>query len=451
MRTGLGFGGLALTACFADDRPTADPVEGKTPRATGTAQRVIHIFLEGGPSQVDTFDPKTELSDRDSRPVPVPGQQPEATAFGSPFRFAKHGQSGLEISELFSHLAKRADDLCVIRSMHTDEPGHEGALLLMNCGSARVARPSVGAWVTYGLGLANQNMPGFVVLYDQGMPIKGAENWQAAFLPGVHQGTAIDIQHQDVAKLLPYIQSPVASAAEQGEQLALLRELNSRHAADRIEDSRLEGRIRSFEMAYRMQVEAGDAFDVRREPKHVRDLYGDSPAGRQLLIARRLVERGVRFIQAYHSGWDHHDNLADQLKERASAIDQALGGLLTDLSQRDLLKDTLVVCCGEFGRTPTRDGNSTGIGKPPGRDHNPNGFSCWLAGGGVKGGLAYGATDELGFAAVQDKVHVHDLHATILHLLGFDHQRLTFRYAGRDFRLTDTSGKVVDAILCNPT
>jgi hypothetical protein len=272
------------------------------------------------------------------------------------------------------------------------------------------------------------------------------QNWQSAFLPGTYQGTAVDTRHRDVERLIEHIRSPHASDAEQRLQLGLLRELNRGHEKARSEDARLDARIQSFELAYRMQAEAEEAFDVRREPKRIRDLYGATPQGRQCLIARRLVERGVRFVQLYQGGWDHHENLAAELRERAGDSDQAIAGLLTDLKQRGLLRDTLVVWSGEFGRTPTVDG-SISEKKKPGRDHNHRGFSCWLAGGGVKGGHVHGATDELGFEAVRDKVHIHDLHATILHLLGFDHEKLTYRYAGRDFRLTDVQGEVVRGIL----
>jgi hypothetical protein len=451
-RTGFGFGGLALAALLAEEGsaadPAADPLAPRKPHFAPKAKRVIHIFLEGGPSHLDTFDPKPALVKNAGKPIPLPGEDRKATAFGSPFKFARHGRSGIEISDAFPNLAKLADDLCVVRSMHTDDPGHEQAMLMMNCGDTRFARPSVGSWVTYGLGTENRNLPGFVALYHEGQPNKGSENWQAAFLPGVYQGAGIDARYRDVEKLIEHARSPVASAAEQRQQLDLLRAVNQIHAAGgRADDPRLDARIQSFELAYRMQAEAAEAFDAGREPKQVRDLYGDAPAGRQCLLARRLVERGVRFVQVYNSGWDHHDNLAESLRDQARGCDRAVAGLLTDLKQRGLLRDTLVVCCGEFGRTPTVDGNPTSVGKKAGRDHNHRGFSAWLAGGGAKGGSVLGATDEFGFAAVNDKVHVHDLHATILHLLGFDHEKLTYRYAGRDFRLTDVSGTVVRSLL----
>jgi hypothetical protein len=316
----------------------------------------------------------------------------------------------------------------------------------MNCGNARLARPSVGSWVTYGLGSENQNLPGFVVLYQENQPDQGPQNWQSAFLPSVYQGIAIDAQRREVEEMIEHGRSLHASDAEQRLQLDLLGSLNQLHRQARAEDSRLDARIRAFELAYRMQAEAADVFDVTREPPRVRQLYGNTPLGRQCLLARRLVERGVRFVQLYHDGWDHHDNLADSLRAQALAADQAIAGLLTDLKQRGLLDGTLVLWSGEFGRTPTADGSPTSR-RELGRDHNHRGFSAWLAGGGVKGGIAFGATDELGFAAVQDPVHIHDLHATMLHLLGIDHERLTYRHAGRDFRLTDVHGRVVDEIL----
>jgi hypothetical protein len=448
----MGFGALAFAGLFAEveglDASPGAATGPRNPHFTPRAKRVIHLFLEGGPSHVDTFDPKPALARRDGDEIPRPGGEGGGVAMGSPFRFARHGRSGLEVSEVFPRLARCADDLCVVRSMQTDEPSHEQAMLMLNCGESRFARPSVGSWVTYGLGSVNRNLPGFVVLFHEGQPLQGAQNWQAAFLPDQYQGVAVDTRHRRVEDLIEHIVSPHANPAEQRLQLDLLAELNRQHAGPRPEDARLEARIESFELAYRMQAEAADAFDLRHEPRRVRELYGATPQGRQCLIARRLVERGVRFVQLYHGGWDHHENLAEGLREQARACDQAFAGLLTDLRQRGLLRDTLVVCSGEFGRTPTADINPLATtGRQPGRDHNHQGFCCWLAGGGVKGGLAYGATDEFGFQAVEGPVHVHDLHATVLHLLGFDHERLTYRYAGRDFRLTDVRGRVVKDLL----
>jgi hypothetical protein len=336
--------------------------------------------------------------------------------------------------------------------MHADVPNHEPSLLLMNTGEARLIRPSMGSWVTYGLGSESRNLPGFVVMCPGGYPIQESQNWQAGFLPGVYQGTYLDTQHEDPRKLIEHVKNPAMAPAEQRAQLDLLGALNRRHAAERPGDPQLEARIENFELAWRMQMEATDAFDAGKEPKPVRDLYGPGTQARQLLIARRLLERGVRFVQVWSGAgqpWDNHDDLEVNHRNLARESDQALAGLLADLRQRGMLEDTLVVWGGEFGRTPTVELPQPGAnaGKVNGRDHNHYGFSMWLAGGGVKAGYAHGATDEFGFKAVEKPVHVHDLHATILHLLGFDHEKFTYRYAGRDFRLTDVHGKVVKELL----
>ncbi len=331
--------------------------------------------------------------------------------------------------------------------MHANTPNHEQSMRLMNCGDERLSRPSMGAWITYGMGTENANLPGFVVLCP-GLPVADVSNWRSAFLPGVYQGTYLDTRKTRIEELLENIQNHAVTAGDQRRQLDLLAELNRRHQQPRAEDAALEARIQSFELAYRMQMAASDAFDVGREPKHVRALYGDSVQGRQLLIARRLVERGVRVVQCYHGDvqpWDSHDHIAENHRKLGTEADGPIAALLTDLKGRGLLDETLVMCGGEFGRTPAVE---LVAGKPGmGRDHNHWGFTVWLAGGGVKGGMVYGATDEFGFKAVENPVHVHDLHATILHLLGFDHTRLTYRYAGRDFRLTDVEGRVVRDIL----
>ena len=349
-------------------------------------------------------------------------------------------------------MAKSADELCVIRSMHANVPNHEPSLMLMNCGDQTQVRPSMGSWITYGLGTENQNLPGFVAMCPGGYPIKDAENWQSAFLPGVFQGTYIDSQHAAIDKLIANIRNPRWSGPQQRRQLDLVQRMNRRHAEQRANESQLESRIQSLELAYRMQMEATDAFDISSEPKHIHDLYGSGTHARQILIARRLVERGVRYVQLWHGAgqpWDNHDDIEVNHRRLAGQCDQAIGALLIDLKQRGLLGETLVVWGGEFGRTPTVELPQPGAnaGKVNGRDHNHHGFTMWLAGGGVKGGLVYGATDEFGFAAVENKVHVHDLHATMLRLLGFDHTRLTYRFAGRDFRLTDVHGQVVEALL----
>jgi hypothetical protein len=320
--------------------------------------------------------------------------------------------------------------------------------MLMNCGDSVQPRPSVGAWVLYGMGSENHNLPGFVAMCPKGYPIKDTENWQSGFLPGTYQGTYINSQHEQLERLIENIRSPHATTTTQRRQLDLLRALNTEHRETRLDD-RLDARIQSFELAFRMQMDAADAFDVTREPQHIRDLYGEGVHGRQTLIARRLVERGVRYVQLWHGAgqpWDNHEQIEANHRKLAQELDQPMAALLTDLKQRGMLDDTLVIWGGEFGRTPTVELSNDGKAQL-GRDHNPYGFSVWMAGGGIRGGTVYGATDEFGFKAVEKPSSVHDLHATILHLLGFDHERLTYRYAGRDFRLTDVHGKVLHDII----
>jgi hypothetical protein len=459
-RSGMGFASLGLAGLMAsqdlasDAGRSASPLAPRGPHFPPKAKRVIHLFMNGGPSHVDTFDPKPMLAKFAGKPLPRENLRTErktGAAFPSPFTFKKYGKSGIEVSDLFPHVGSCIDDICVIRSMHADVPNHEPSLLLMNCGEARQIRPSMGSWVTYGLGSENQNLPGFIAMCPGGYPIQETQNWQSAFLPGAYQGTYIDTQHTAVEKLVEHVRNHTLSLNEQRRQLDLLRQLNERHQ-ERRHDAQLEARIQSFELAYRMQMDATDAFDVSREPKHIRDLYGPGTQARQLLIARRLLEKGVRFVQVWHGAgqpWDSHDDIEVNHRRLARECDQGIGALLVDLKQRGMLDDTLVIWGGEFGRTPTVELPSPGnnAGKVNGRDHNHYGFTMWLAGGGVKGGHVHGATDDFGFAAVADKVHVHDLQATILHLLGFDHERLTYRYAGRDFRLTDVYGHVVKELL----
>lgn len=459
-RSGMGFAMLGLAAVARDDeRGSAvrgaesyrNPLDPRPAPFPAKAKRVIHLFMNGGPSHLDTFDPKPALEKYAGKALPTPNLQTErktGAAFPSPFKFSRYGESGLEVSELFANTARHIDDIAVIRSMHADVPNHEPSLLLMNCGESRLVRPSLGSWVTYGLGSDNQNLPGFIALCPNGYPILETQNWQAAFLPGVYQGTHINTQHQDIRKLVENIRNDSVPLAAQRRQLDLLAELNRGHLAERGFDPALESRIHSFELAYRMQQEAGEAFDVSREPKHVLDAYGPGTQARQILIARRLIERGVRFVQVWHGAgqpWDNHDDIAVNHRNLANQCDRAIGALITDLKRLGLFEETLIVWGGEFGRTPTVELPQAGAnaGKINGRDHNHWGFTTWLAGGGVRGGQAYGATDEFGFQAVEKKVHVHDLHATILALLGFDHTKLTYRYAGRDFRLTDVHGNVV--------
>jgi hypothetical protein len=462
-RCGVGFGMLglanlmgpqALASEHAAEAGVESPLSPKAPPLPARAKRVIHIFANGGPSHVDTFDPKPALERLHGQPLPMDNLKTErrtGAAFKSPFKFKKYGQSGIEVSELFPHVAEHIDDIAVIRSMHADVPNHEPSLLLMNCGEARLPRPSMGSWITYGLGTVNQNLPGFIAMCP-GYPIQESQNWQSAFLPGIYQGTYINTQHKEIEKLIEHIKNKNVSATEQRQQLDLLTQLNQEHARRRAQDGQLEARIQSFELAYRMQMDATDAFDIAREPETVRERYGSGTQGRQLLIARRLLERGVRFVQVWHGDgqpWDNHDDIEENHKRLAKESDQPIGALLTDLKERGMLEDTLVIWGGEFGRTPTVELPTPGAnaGKINGRDHNHHGFTMWLAGGGVRGGYVHGATDEFGFKATENPVHVHDLHATMLELLGFDHTRLTFRHAGRDFRLTDVYGNVVKELV----
>ncbi len=462
VRSGMGIGMAGLAGLLADDGLLAaesngykNPMAPKAPQFPVKAKHVIHLFMNGGPSHLDTFDPKPSLQKYAGQSLPTENLKTErktGAAFPSPFKFQKYGKSGIEVSELFSNVAESIDDIAVIRSMHADVPNHEPSLMLMNCGEARLVRPSMGSWLTYGLGTENQNLPGFVVMCPGGYPIKDAENWQSAFLPGVYQGTYINSQHTEIEKLIENIKNSEVTTADQRRQLDLLAQLNQRHMERRQRDAALEARIHSFELAYRMQADASDAFDVSKEPKHILDMYGPGVQARQILIARRLVERGVRYVQLWHGAgqpWDNHDDLEVNHRRLAKECDQAIGALLKDLKQRGLLNETLIIWGGEFGRTPTVELPQAGAnsGKINGRDHNHYGFTVWMAGGGVKGGQIYGATDEFGFQAVENRVHVHDLHATILKLMGFDHTRLTYRYAGRDFRLTDVHGEIVNALI----
>jgi hypothetical protein len=452
-RAGSGLGMLGLAGLMADQTLLAaddGPLAPKQPHFSAKAKRVIHFFCNGGPSHVDTFDRKPALEKYAGQPLPqtLLTERRTGAAFPSPFKFQKHGESGLEISEIFSRTAQHADSLAVVRSMYAQVPNHEPSLMLMNCGDSVQPRPSVGAWVLYGLGAENQNLPGFIAMVPGGMPIKDSENWQSAFLPGAFQGTFIDSKHEQLDKLIENITHPHTTTAMQRRQLDLLNKLNAEHRAGRL-DGRLDARIQAFELAFRMQTEAAEAFDLAREPKEMHELYGSGVHGRQTLIARRLLERGVRYVQLWHGAgqpWDNHENIEGAHRKLAGEIDQPIAALLTDLKQRGMFDDTLVIWGGEFGRTPSVELGGDGKAKL-GRDHNHYGFSVWLAGGGVKGGTVYGATDEFGFKAAENPTSVHDLHATILHLLGFDHERLTYRYAGRDFRLTDVSGQVIKEVL----
>ena len=453
-RCGMGFGGLALGGLMGGNASAANVSEMTGPHFAPKAKRVVHLFMNGGPSQVDTFDPKPQLQLQHGKPIPLDGlktERPTGTALRTPFTFDRYGQCGLEVSELFKHTAKHADDLCVIRSMTADVPNHEPSLMLMNCGDGRLARPSMGSWVSYGLGSENENLPAYVSMCPGGMPIKRAENWRASFLPGRFQGTYLDSSIEDLNLMIENLRNPSARETRQSRELDFLRKLNENHLAERAHDPQLEARIRSFELAYRMQSDATDAFDISKEPSNIREMYGPGSFARQCLMARRLLERSVRFIQLWHGNgqpWDSHDNIEDH-RRLAGECDQAIGAFLSDLKMRGMLDETLVMWGGEFGRTPVvelpKAGSNAGVMK--GRDHNHYGFTTWLAGGGVKGGHIHGATDEFGFKAVDKPVHVHDLHATILYLLGFDHEKLTYHYSGRDFRLTDVHGKVIHEII----
>lgn len=461
-RTGMGLGGLALAQLLGNSGSlsstaqagnTLMPLAPRQPHFPGKAKHIIHIFLNGGCSHIDTFDPKPALEKYAGREIPntLRTERKTGAALPSPYKFQKYGQSGIEVSEIFSHVGEVIDEFTVLRSLHADVPNHEPSLLLMNCGDARLVRPSVGSWVTYGLGTENQNLPAFIAMCPGGYPIQESQNWQSGFLPGVYQGTYIDSQHTDIEKLVANVRNHHVSGEEQRRQLDLLQELNRRHLDQRVVDPQLEARVHSFELAYRMQHEAADAFDVSSEPKHVLEAYGEGHQARQILIARRLVERGVRYVQLWHGDgqpWDNHDDLEVNHRRLAGQIDKAIAALIRDLKSSGLLEETLVMIAGEFGRTPTVElAASNNAGKVNGRDHNHYGFTMLLAGGGVKKGFVYGATDEFGFQAVENKVHIHDLHATILKLLGFDHEQFTYRYAGRDFRLTDVHGRVVDDII----
>ena len=454
-QSGTGLGALGLAAMLQGESSASSSLGTKPAHFPAPAKRVIHLFMNGGPSHVDTFDHKPALDRWAGKILPNPNlrtERPTGAAFPSPFKFRRYGQSGIAVSELFEQTARHVDEMAIINSMHADVPNHEPSLMLMNCGTARQVRPSMGSWITYGLGTENQNLPGFIALCPNGYPIKETQNWQAGFLPGIYQGTRIDTKHREVAQLVENIRNPQWTDEQQQNQLRALQRLNALHRLTRQEDPALEARIQSFELAYRMQYEAAEAFDISRESQHTRDAYGDHLQGRQILIARRLVERGVRFVQIWHDQgqpWDHHDDIEVRHRRLARQVDQPIAALLTDLKKRGLLEETLVIWGGEFGRTPVVELPKAGSnqGKVNGRDHNHWGFTVWMAGGGVKGGTVHGATDEFGFRAEEDPVHVFDLHATILHLLGLDHQRLTYRYAGRDFRLTDVHGNVVRNVI----
>jgi len=438
---GGGFGLLALKDVLAAETSAAPARTHFVPKA----RRVIQLFMNGGPFQADLFDPKPALEK-------FAGQRPEAVQLRterktagllpSPFAFHKCGESGVEVSEVLPKLSRQIDDICVLRSCYTDNPNHGPALLLMNNGTMTPKRPSMGAWFLYGLGSENQDLPGYVVLCP-GRPVRFSILWNSAFLPAEYQGTYINHSNLDPRKMIPFLENSRRTLTAQRRQVDLLQELNREHLESRGPDPLLDARIRSMETAFRMQFEASDAFDLQQETKTTREMYGNGHFANACLLSRRLAERGVRFTQIYYGNgqpWDTHSNHNETVRKLAHDIDQPIAALLSDLKQRGMLEDTLVIWGGEFGRTPTSENGN-------GRDHNHYGFTMWMAGGGVRGGMTYGATDEFGFRAVENKVHIHDLHATVLHLLGLDHERLTYRYAGRDFRLTDVFGRVVHEIV----
>lgn len=463
-RAGNGFGLIALAGLLQQQGLLAsgsyrNPLAPKPGHFPAKAKAVIWLFMNGGPSQVDTWDYKPELAKVDGKDLP--GFDKHTGFFAdqvgplmrSPFKFQRHGQSGAWVSELFPHMARHVDKMAFIYSCWTDSNNHSPALFKINTGMSRMGFPCLGSWVTYGLGTESQNLPAFVVMYDtlgRGIPKGHSQNWGAGFLPSIYQGTALKPQGAPIDDL---VRPPEMGPGQQRAQLDLLNQLNRRHLEQNPAEADLAARIESFELAYRMQMAAPEALDVDREPQLVQRLYGlDNPKcahfARQCLIARRLVERGVRFVQIYSGGmenqlsWDGHIDIKGNHSGFALETDQPIAALLQDLETRGLLDSTLVIWGGEFGRLPVSQ-----KGEKPGRDHNPHAFTVWLAGGGVKGGVQHGATDEIGFKAAVDRVSVHDLHATILHLLGLDHKRLTYRYNGRDFRLTDVHGNVVTSIL----
>ena len=440
-RLGGGFGSLGLSSVLAAESDAPSRGIHFAPRA----KRIIHLFMNGGPFQGDFFDPKPILQKfAGQRPREVQLRTERATAglLPSQFKFRPRGESGVPVSELLPALGSCVDDICVLRSLHTDNPNHGPALLLMNNGTQIPMRPSMGSWMLYGLGTENNNLPGYVVLCP-GRPVRFSILWHSAFLPSEFQGTYINHSNLDPQKMLPYLRNATLDRETQRRQLNLMRKLNEQHLAQRGRDSLLDARMKAMETAFRMQFAATDAFDLNRESKSTRTEYGSGHFANGCLLARRLAERGVRFTQVYYGNgqpWDTHNNHHDAVRKLARNIDQPIAALLRDLKHRGMLEDTLVIWGGEFGRTPTSENGN-------GRDHNHFGFTMWMAGGGVRGGMTYGETDDFGFRSVHDKVHIHDLHATILHLLGIDHERLTYRYAARDFRLTDVEGRVVKEII----
>ena len=446
-----GFGMVGLAGMLGQGALRAATVPSIPRNIAPLAKRVIFLFMNGGPSHLDTFDPKPQLTRYE-------GTQPSGNLYKmskgsgfipSPLRFSKHGRSGIEVSETLPNIAQVIDDCTVIRSMHTDVPNHEPALLMMNTGNLQPIRPSLGSWLLYGLGTENENLPGYVVLRPSNKIVVGPALWSSSFLPAQYQATTVFTDDMRVDKLVANVRNPALTREQQREQLDLLQAFNRTHLSRRDGDGQLEAQIQTMETAFRMQAEAMDTFDVTREPQSVRDLYGDGPFARSVLLARRLVEDGVRFVTVYYTTsdnqpWDTHADHDARHRKLCVDSDRATAALIHDLKSRGMLEDTLVIWGGEFGRTPYAENRDKA---KSGRDHHHTAFSMLLAGGGVRGGCVYGSSDELGMNVAENGVHVHDLHATILHLCGLDHERLTYRYAGRDFRLTDVYGEVVKGIL----
>jgi hypothetical protein len=459
---GLGLGKIAsaslLANAFAPSFGAAisaeDALKPRKPHFTPTAKRVIHLFMAGAPSQLDLFDYKPELAKLEGKPLPpsvIGGQRyafirPDAAVLGPRFKFSKYGQCGAEFSEMLPHLGEVADDICVIKSMHTDQFNHAPAQIFLNTGFARPGRPSLGSWVFYGLGSETQDLPAFVVMSTGAGISGGSANWSSGFLPSVYSG----VRFRNQGDLILNVGNPKGVDAKlQRDSLDLIDQLNREHLGI-VGDPEIETRIASYEMAYRLQTSAPELMDLKSESKSTLEMYGCDPDkasfARACVLARRMIERGVRFINIYHEGWDAHSDVAGNVKTNCGTTDKAAAALIKDLKQRGLLNDTLVIWGGEFGRTPMVESNAA-LGRSLGRDHHPQAYTMWMAGGGIKGGLTYGATDDLGFHVVENPVHIHDLQATILHCLGFDHERLTFSHQGRNFRLTDVQGNIVKDLL----
>ena len=456
---GVGLGKIALASLLAGRVArgadvASDPLAPRPPHFAPKAKRVIYMFMAGAPSQLDLFDHKPDLVKFDGKPVPAEVVkderyafiQPNAALMASRFKFAKHGRSGAELSEMLPHLAGVVDDIALVKSMHTDQFNHAPAQIFFNTGSSLPGRPSMGSWVTYGLGSEADDLPGFVVLSSAGGTSGGVANWSSGFLPAVYQGVPFRSKGDPILN----VTSPAGVDPRlQRDTIDLVRGLNRKHL-DAVGDPEIEARIAAYELAYRMQTSAPDLMDLSGATKETLELYGAEPGkasfANNCLLARRLIERGVRFVNLYHEGWDHHSDVAGGLKNQCGQTDRGAAALVKDLKRRGLLDDTLVVWGGEFGRTPMVESNAA-LGRSLGRDHHPQAFTMWMAGGGIKPGMTMGATDDLGFHVTEDPVHVHDIQATILHLLGLDHTRLTYKSQGRDFRLTDVSGVVVEKLL----